>query len=200
MTPGLVQPTTTSMPMPFQPRMGNSAYLATPAPRPPTAPTITGHAVEILGLPENLMSQKMMEVILDQAGLDNTAIHFQFFNPDKAEISFKNPQSAEVCVTHFHGCKWNPRGSEVKAWRKEADVSAPPLHPTLRLPKNKGQGPVTAPLLDMTGRKLPWVPADSPAYLHAGKKRCGGASEASTTVSDEDPEEIQWVPGEIRCF
>lgn len=123
MSPGLVQPRPSSMPIPFQQRRGQIAYAATTSSQPAPAPFQTGHAVEIWGLPGNLMSQQMMEVVLDQAGLDNAAVHFAFFHPDKAVISFKSSDSADLCAEHFDGRKWNPQGAAVTARRKEASGS-----------------------------------------------------------------------------
>lgn len=218
MSPGLVQPKPSSMPIPFQQRRSQTAYAATPASQPAPAPVQTGHAVEIWGLPGNLMSQKMVEAILDQAGLDNTAVNFAFFPPDKAEISFKNSHSADLCAAHFEGRKWNPQGPVVKARRKEASGSLPQNASRQDKQYNlaaqsaqgyKKQNAAQSQFLDKRGRTLPWLPAESSAYVHVpGKNRThSGSSQASTNVSDSEDgvprkasEDIPWVPGETRCF
>lgn len=140
------------------------------------------HEVEICDLPKRLMSQKMLEVTLEQAGLENDVVSMTFLGPGKVHIHFCTRHAAEGCVEHFHGRKWNPAGAAVTA------------------------KVVSDNLVAETQPELPSAASASglnkyaPAYVHSalGKKSVGvnrkrsGLSDASTTVSDEDAEEESW--------
>mmetsp|Transcript_18022 Transcript_18022/g.45480 ORF Transcript_18022/g.45480 Transcript_18022/m.45480 type:complete len:379 (+) Transcript_18022:30-1166(+) len=73
--------------------------------------------VTISGLPNKLLSEPMMEAILQQAGLDSAAAGFKT-KPGKpcgeATVTFSCPIAAERCVTHFMGCQWDQSGTAVK--------------------------------------------------------------------------------------
>jgi len=142
----------------------------------------TWHEVEICDLPKRLMSQKMLEVTLEQAGLENDVVSMTFSGPGKVHIHFCTRHAAEGCVEHFHGRKWNPAG---------AAVTAKVISDNL---------PVDTQPEPQSTASASGLNKYAPAYVHSalGKKSVGanrkrsGLSDASTTVSDEDAEEESW--------
>mmetsp|Transcript_92274 Transcript_92274/g.173890 ORF Transcript_92274/g.173890 Transcript_92274/m.173890 type:complete len:278 (-) Transcript_92274:279-1112(-) len=84
----------------------------------PTMPRATSsyHNVMIHGLPNGLLSDMMMEAMLQQAGVDGVA-NFST-KPGKpcgeAVVSFYSYEGAQRCMTHFHGRQWD--GCRVSTW------------------------------------------------------------------------------------
>jgi len=66
--------------------------------------------VVLTGLPQELCNEECMEVVLDQAGLNDTFLKCEVergFCQGEARITFNSWESAEQCVAHFSHCNWN---------------------------------------------------------------------------------------------
>mmetsp|Transcript_48579 Transcript_48579/g.125218 ORF Transcript_48579/g.125218 Transcript_48579/m.125218 type:complete len:447 (-) Transcript_48579:517-1857(-) len=74
--------------------------------------------VIVTGMPNKLLTDLMMEAVLQQAGLDSCVTGFSL-KPGKpvgeAIISFSSRMAAEHCMTHFSGCQWDQSGKGVSA-------------------------------------------------------------------------------------
>lgn len=82
------------------------------------APTQPGYVVLISGLPITMLSDVMMEAMLEQAGLDVSALSFDLRTGrprGQAIVTFSSRRLAEQCSRHFHGCPWGPAGAPVTA-------------------------------------------------------------------------------------
>jgi hypothetical protein len=98
---------------------------AAPAPwQPPMAapPSPSNHqgpvAVTLEGLPPALCKQKMLETILEQAGLTDSVtgcILGEQKDTGKALIYLSNSHAAQMCIDHFGGCCWDRAGRSVLA-------------------------------------------------------------------------------------
>lgn len=161
-----------------------------PGLKPGTTSNTSNHReIQVIGLPKHLLSQKMMEATLEQAGLEKEVISITFSNPGKVHIMLSCPASAEVCLEHFHGRKWNPAGGAVTARiMPTKSASGKQGYPSKYSASKAGPG------------NFPGLDKFAPAYVrsvleenpaHAHMKRVG-TSDASTTVSDEDAEEESW--------
>jgi hypothetical protein len=78
----------------------------------------TEFEVEISGLPNKILSQTMMEAVLQQAGLDESIldIKLQVGKPcGKALVTYTSLQVVERCIRHFYGCQWDASGTPVHA-------------------------------------------------------------------------------------
>jgi hypothetical protein len=159
----------------------------------PAAPS-TGHEVHVnvSGLPQHLMSQKMLEATLEQAGLEKEVTSITLSVPSKVQITLSNRHAADVCLEHFHGRKWNPSGGAViarivpgkskKATAGKKGISAKPDFVSGGFGYSSG------------------LNAYAPAYVHSSlaetparySQKFVGTSEASTTVSDEEAEQESW--------
>jgi len=157
--------------------------LEQPKERLPSSKSKPGIEVQISGLPKHLMSEKMLEATLDQAGLEKDVISITVPNTGKVQITLSSQQSAQMCLEHFHGRKWNPSGGAVSA----QIVSAKPT------PGKKANKVSSAP-----AKGYSKLNAYAPAYVHSAlgvdpaPAKCAVASDASTNVSDEDAEEESW--------
>eukprot|EP00929_Paragymnodinium_shiwhaense_P009527 TRINITY_DN113732_c0_g1_i1.p1 TRINITY_DN113732_c0_g1~~TRINITY_DN113732_c0_g1_i1.p1 ORF type:complete len:412 (+),score=83.92 TRINITY_DN113732_c0_g1_i1:118-1236(+) len=72
----------------------------------------------IKGLPNRVLSDAMMEAMLEQAGVDNCVVKFatQHGTPNgTAVITLSQRNSAERCARHFEGCKWGAAAGPVVA-------------------------------------------------------------------------------------
>lgn len=73
--------------------------------------------VAITGLPNKILSEPMMEAVLQQAGLDSAVVGFTMKSGKpcgEATVTFSCPIAAERCATHFTGCQWDQSGREVQ--------------------------------------------------------------------------------------
>lgn len=72
--------------------------------------------VRVCGLPNSLLSGKIMEAVLQQAGLVMHVVGLTMEQGEpcgEATMSFANPFAAAFCANHFHGCQWDESGTEV---------------------------------------------------------------------------------------
>merc|ERR1719379_1520369 len=113
-------------------------------------------------------------------------------NPGMALIAVASNDAAEKCADHFHGCKWNTTGSIVaQVVNNRATAPAPTQKQSrTRQPQRQMDYQATTQA-GAAGYRLPWVPAEAPAYVHFAEKECfprrrRGTSDTSTNVSDED--------------
>jgi len=153
----------------------STGFLAAPPGLPQTqslgAATSPSYEVELGSLPLHLMSQAMIEATLDQAGLEKDVIDISILKAGKVKITLSSEHAAEMCVEHFAGRKWNTVGPMVSATILSRD-----------------QGVSCQPASSSSLSKF------APAYVHSTLWKepapLAGASDASTTVSDEDVEEL----------
>jgi hypothetical protein len=217
-------PVPSAMPIPFQ--KCKSAHAAEPITQLTPPPAQTGHTVEIKGLPQMLLSQKMMEAILDQGGLEKSVLGVTITKPDKVQISLSSHDAALQCVTHFDKCKWNTQDGGLPVTAKVVGASSRTQQnvPRQRKSSTKSSVPVPTARSQMSTRSQPeaamagyrhWLPAEAPAYVHVPtacakesaailNNRRVASSDASTTVSDEDEMtwknsgEQDWWAGELK--
>lgn len=73
--------------------------------------------VALRGLPNKILSEPMMEAVLQQAGLEGVLLFSTEAGKPCGEalVSFTSREAAEKCAAHFHGCQWDPSGREVTA-------------------------------------------------------------------------------------
>jgi len=72
--------------------------------------------VIIKGLPAKLLSEAMLEAVLQQAGLDGHHVGFNMKggkNTGEVIVKFSSMFSAQRCVLHFEGCQWDKSGTAV---------------------------------------------------------------------------------------
>lgn len=74
------------------------------------------HNVMIHGLPNALLSEMMMEAMMQQAGVDGVANFSAKLGKacGEAVVSFYSYECAQKCMTHFHGRQWD--GCRVSTW------------------------------------------------------------------------------------
>jgi len=116
--PGLELPAAFSLPS--TPELGPSTPTVALA-QPPglELPCVdSSHSVRISGLPNELLSDAMFEVVLDQASVGNALVSFttrKGKRTGEAVVRVKTSSAASHCVRHFQGCHWDARGAVVKA-------------------------------------------------------------------------------------
>lgn len=74
--------------------------------------------VLLRNLPASLCTAACMDVMLEQAGVDDDLISCDFQAGEgggEALLTFANWEAAEQCVKHFHGCQWDSAGRPVTA-------------------------------------------------------------------------------------
>lgn len=75
------------------------------------------YKVQISGLPNKLLTEIMMEAILEQAGCDGDVAGLTM-RPGKPAgtvvVAFSSIETVEQCVRHFEGRQWDPSGTKVK--------------------------------------------------------------------------------------
>jgi len=93
-----------------------------PAPPAPWQPALANQqgvvAVTLEGLPPALCKQKLLEAILEQAGLTDSVmgcILGEKQDTGKALIHLGSRQAAQTCIDHFGGCCWDRAGKGVVA-------------------------------------------------------------------------------------
>jgi len=75
-------------------------------------------AVSMTGLPNLIVTEPCMQAMLQQAGLKAASRGFEAKPGDpcgEAVIHFGSREAADMCVRYFHGCQWDPSGTEVSA-------------------------------------------------------------------------------------
>jgi len=84
--------------------------------------------VAIRGLPNAILSQAMFDAVLEQAGVGSAVLSSSTEvgrRCGKATVTFSNHNEAERCVHHFHGRKWDNRGTIVEAQLLSQKVASP---------------------------------------------------------------------------
>jgi len=84
-----------------------------PIPPPPPLPT-EQYQVLLLNLPEKILSQCMLRVVLEQAGLSDV-VDMCFPAKGEALITFGTYAMVPPCIRHFKGCQWNRLDSPIDA-------------------------------------------------------------------------------------
>lgn len=85
------------------------------------------YQVCIQGLPNSLLTADLMEVVLEQAGLEDV-VGFtcnQGWSCGEAIVGFASEATAQHCIAHFSGCSWDYSGAKVDAYLcvEPADVA-----------------------------------------------------------------------------
>jgi hypothetical protein len=73
------------------------------------------YKVQISGLPNKLLTEIMMEAVLEQAGLDDVLdLNLRPGKPaGSMVVTFASTEMVERCVWHFTGRQWDPSGATV---------------------------------------------------------------------------------------
>lgn len=74
--------------------------------------------VVLMGLPAHLCNYAAIEVMLDQAGLEDAVMNFNVTAPPENPqviVTLLNKQAATQCIAHFHGRQWGNNGALVIA-------------------------------------------------------------------------------------
>jgi len=77
-----------------------------------------GDVVAIKGIPNAMLTDAMMEAILEQAGLEAATVSFttrQGSVCGDATIKLSSNSAAQQCIRHFHGCQWAASGVVITA-------------------------------------------------------------------------------------
>jgi len=203
--PGALQPAAASLPLPFQ---KNKTVLSTEPTLEPPLPAQTGYEVEINGLSPHLMSQPMMEAILEQAQLGlEKVLGFKFIGQGQARIALSSLDAAETCAAHFNGRNWNRQGHNVTAQVLQQKMACSPTHmpkgPLQHNASTQRQSPMSTPATGnhnmggqsslkasreaaFAGYGLPWLPAEAPAYIHCADAKDSGFIRARGRVGTSD--------------
>jgi len=85
----------------------------------PSLPDVADEVtVRIDGLPNAICNGKMLEAVLQQAGLEDSVLSMrpQKGNPcGSAEVTLSGRDAAELCLRHFKGCAWDRSGRVVSS-------------------------------------------------------------------------------------
>jgi hypothetical protein len=74
------------------------------------------YQVQISGMPNKLLTETMMEAILQQACCDSNVIDLTLRTgkpTGTAVVTFSSYEIVERCLTHFQGRQWDPSGTRV---------------------------------------------------------------------------------------
>lgn len=150
------------------------------------APTWAARVL-ISGLPNKILP--MMEVVLEQAGLEDAVLDVTTC-PGKpcgdATVSLCSTLAAEQCVRHFQGCQWDPAGATVSVRL----LSSPA--PAAKEAKGRlsAKAPAFEPRLQVSA--LTSIEEEAvPSLIEKEKLQpCPGSSDASTEVGESsEPED-----------
>jgi len=153
--------------------------------------------VIITGLPSKLMSQAMLEAMLQQAGLDgmfsNLTVHAG--RPyGQVHVNFASAIPAQRCVNHFQGCQWDKSGPAVCAQIVPPAVPLPKLQ---SIAKKQGKPNVDVKQITLSANAPSFEPswvalsAEAPefvpaAFAEAGKTSLIACSDTSTDMGDSE--------------
>jgi len=179
--PGLEPPASFATSAATVPRKGTpcTKNVQKMAPAPDLTGTSNKYEVLVSGIPNEICFLPMLEVVLEQAGLENVQADIALTGRGTAVIGFQDLNAAERCKQHFLGCRW---GSA----RVTAEISGPPSSSL------SAQATVFSPAL----RKE--VPCFTPSWLDAKStssgSRCltgsGRNSETSTEAAYDSEAEL----------
>lgn len=65
------------------------------------------HRVRIKHLPKQMRTHAMLEVSLEQAGIDTDMKDCEFTSNGEVVVSFGSAMAAKTCVRHFNGRRWS---------------------------------------------------------------------------------------------
>lgn len=147
----------------------------------------------VSGLPNAILSDVMMEAVLDQAGLGGVKDYaLTVADPvGEAVITFKSEADANKALAHFRGCQWDPTGTTVSA----------KLLPATKSKRRKNAKKKQVPVEDVKEKVAvspSMLSADAPAFVPRQLRlsdelpcptKAKSASETSTDLGDseEDP-------------
>eukprot|EP00405_Crypthecodinium_cohnii_P042988 CAMPEP_0206566392 /NCGR_PEP_ID=MMETSP0325_2-20121206/24636_1 /ASSEMBLY_ACC=CAM_ASM_000347 /TAXON_ID=2866 /ORGANISM="Crypthecodinium cohnii, Strain Seligo" /LENGTH=338 /DNA_ID=CAMNT_0054069423 /DNA_START=34 /DNA_END=1050 /DNA_ORIENTATION=- len=107
--------------------LGPDTPLGQALPPPSKSAPKANYEVKVRGLPAKLLSQMMLEAILQQAGLVGTIVQWDMKTGKTSGdvvFGFDRELQALQCVHHFSGCQWDPSGPPVTA--KVISSGSPP--------------------------------------------------------------------------
>lgn len=122
--------------------------------------------VEIKGLPNKLLSNEMLEAVIEQAGLSGDVFKFDFevgAHCGQAWIYFKegHEDAMEACVKHFDGCTWNASA------KVSAHVVSKREMPAVPRRNSKESCSPLGTNMSFFAREPPWCVPDEPAFVHS---------------------------------
>lgn len=166
--------------------------------------TLSGHQVLVSGMPNNLLSDMMIDAILQQSGMSDDAIKGFKASPGnhpsgpKADgqllITLTSADWARCCACHFHGRAWGSAvvSAEVlPTWESETEAQLPawewPAHAPEFVPYNTqphyAQHRIQEPIRVEAASAKSWL-EDATSCMR--KEKSGSRSDASTR--DEESE------------
>lgn len=102
------------------------------------ADLMPAHRLQISGLPNAILSNLMLEAVLQQAQLSNYVVSFTT-KPGKvsgeAIVTLVSEEAAEWCAQHFQGCRWCSSGTAVSIRHlppPETKAASAPTHKSAR--------------------------------------------------------------------
>jgi len=109
--------TANHLPQPKLVGMTAAAQTAGQQQRPPPLPPPPACRVYISGIPGKLLSDMMVEGMLQQAGLENAVLGIYLCRQNgDVLVDCCTPCHAAICTEHFNGCCWDRLGRTVTAW------------------------------------------------------------------------------------
>lgn len=140
--------------------------------------------VSIVGLPRKLLSEAMVEGMLDQIGFGESLLSFSVRRGEGTgcvSALFADVDGAQLCVDHFHGRSWDAKGDQVHAH----------IWPLLAASMPK----VIEITSSLSADALAFEPsselsADAPAFIPLPKacRKLSADSETSTDLGESDTE------------
>lgn len=167
--------------------------------RPFAAPATQGYEVVIQGLPSNMLSDLMVDCILDQAGLQDAVTGFRC---DRATgqlfVNLATGSAVQQCLGHFRGSKWSS-GHSVRAYVVDAAVrDAAQSTSSVELPSyvQSTLASVSPGFVPGTTWSRSFCP-DTPAFIDFGKR--WPLSEQSTDAGDSSEADDETLGVLYRC-
>jgi len=184
------------------PGLSGAATAAFSAPAPPpgleqppafadeaSSATTSVCSVRVSGIPNKLLTEPMMEAILEQAGLEYAVVDFttKTGRPcGEVTVGFSCELAAQRCISHFQQCQWDQSGKQVSAELIESKAAAWPFEADLPMFDAAAQEVDFAAFRQMLEADVAGV-FSSEASSHSSAD-----ASTSTGLSAEAP---VWVPG-----
>jgi hypothetical protein len=159
----------------------------TSASTPPGTPSLSRHhKVIISGLPNEILSTAMMGAVLQQARLEDQVVRFSTTlgkTLGEVQLTLVSAEAVDLCVAHFHGCRWNSSGSTVAARIiPPSDVAIPS---NIKRETLSAEAPVFVPAwFESTDQQSQEEEEDYPKG-----KQIRSISDVSTTFGESDTED-----------
>jgi len=135
----------------------------------PQAPSfaLSSIQVHVLGLPNRLLSDAMLEAMTEQAGVDSMVLGFRTFpgqSTGEAFVTFDNSFAASRFAAHVQGVRWGP-GTK---------VVVRVVAPKTPAPSKLRQQPAGTPA-KKAGELRAHLKKDAPAYIHVSSQLSAAA-------------------------